>query len=79
MGERSVRIRKAVGSNPIISISFAGYAGILFASVAQWIEHRIPVPGARVRLLPDACQAFWRRKVPKGLFICQSMPVMVNL
>lgn len=24
------------------------------ASVAQWIEHRIPVPGARVRLLSDA-------------------------
>ncbi len=26
----------------------------VYASVAQWIEHRIPVPGARVRLLSDA-------------------------
>ncbi len=45
VGERSVRIRKVEGSNPFIS---------MYASVAQWIEHRIPVPGARVRLLSDA-------------------------
>ena len=41
-----------------------------FASVAQWIEHRIPVPGARVRLLPDAFLPF-RIAVSKGLLFRQ--------
>ena len=61
MGERSVRIRKAVSSNLIISIKEwpAAKAGRFFyhVSVAQWIEHRIPVPGARVRLLSDTSES----------------------
>ena len=42
VGERSVRIRKAVSSNLIISIKQP-------ARIERWI----PVPGARVRFLSD--------------------------
>ena len=47
-------VNAVVAAFPEMTMHFYETCHTGLASVAQWIEHRIPVPGARVRLLSDA-------------------------